>query len=351
MLFFRKNDPDTVRPLAPASKVPPPTSIDDLQSTRFYKEAVSYLKDYPPRSLMSDDSRAVLFSLIRILRPTYIAEIGTLMAGTTEVMARACWENNWGIVHTTDPFGGERCPPIIASWPQDLQKYVSFQPLPSMSFFADLDQRRIPLDLVLIDGNHDYEFALFDLLMAARLIRPSGTVIMDNAEQSGPYNAARTFLLQNPQWRELGSAIADHDPSNPFDASRASMPGTTFIVLQAPAWRSISELPRSWGQASTSTPRLTGLVFTLAGPPTSGTLHYQAIFRAFFEDGTSPVEEKAIGHIRIDRNSGITVAHSFDKPMLLPADARCTIETDLSWQPDPSAPPLGLAGPPEPLND
>lgn len=63
MLFLRKNDPGPVRPLAPASKVPLPTSIDDLQSTRFYKEAVSYLENYPSRSLVSDESRAALFDL------------------------------------------------------------------------------------------------------------------------------------------------------------------------------------------------------------------------------------------------------------------------------------------------
>ena len=51
---------------------------------------------------MSGHSRAVLFSLIRMHRPQVVAEIGTLHAGATEIMARALWENGTGIVYTTD---------------------------------------------------------------------------------------------------------------------------------------------------------------------------------------------------------------------------------------------------------
>jgi hypothetical protein len=67
---------------------------------------------------------------------------------------------------------------------------------------------------------------------------------MDNVEQSGPFNAARTFLASNPLWRKLGSAVAGHDPSDPFNPERASLPETTFIILEAPAHPAI--LPRKW---------------------------------------------------------------------------------------------------------
>ena len=84
------------------------------------------------------------------------------------------------------------------------------------------------------NGNHDFEYALFDLQMAAKLLRPGGVIVMDNAEQTGPYQASRTFLARHAAWRELGNAVASYDALNPFDATRASVPGTTFILLQAP---------------------------------------------------------------------------------------------------------------------
>jgi len=350
LLLFGKADRRDVRPLSPVATQSPPASVDSLQSSAFHAEALSYFTAYPARSLMSDQSRAVLFSLIRTLRPTYIAEIGTLYAGTTEVMARATWENNWGIIYTTDPFGGKRCPPIIAGWPKDLRKYVSFHALTSMDFFHYLDQRRISLDMTLVDGNHDYEFALFDLQMTARRTRPSGIVVMDNAEQSGPFNAARVFLSLNPMWRELGRAIADHDPSNPFNASRSSMPGTSFIILQAPPYLSIGEGPHSWGQTRIYASRVEGLTFTLPQQVTGGALHYQMIFRSFFTNGPMPVEAKAIGRIRIDANEPMTFAHNFEEALQLPEGAQeYTAEIDVSWQADAGSPPLELAAAPEPI--
>jgi predicted O-methyltransferase YrrM len=337
-MFFRKKT--DARPLAPVTTAPVPASLEHLRDSQLYADAVAYFKDYPDRSLMSDESRAVLFSIIRTLRSKYIAEIGTFRAGTTEVMARACWENNWGIIYTTDPYGGDRCPPIISSWPKDLSKYVSFHPLTAMDFFAYLDQRRITLDLTLVDGNHEYEFALFDLQMAARRTHPSGIIVMDNAEQSGPFEAARTFLGANPAWCELGNAVASHDPSNPFNTARASIPDTSFIILQAPPFIAIGPGPHSWGQRRIERPAVGGLTLDLARPA-KGTLHYQVILRSFRENQT-PVEQKAVGSAGIDA-SVQKLSLPFDEEVLVEAGEVHTVEIDVSWQ---GTEPLALTTPP-----
>jgi predicted O-methyltransferase YrrM len=338
LMFFRRGA--DIRPLTAVTTEPVPPSIEQLRDGQFYADVVAYFTDYPERSLMSDDSRAVLFSIIRARRSKYIAEIGTFRAGTTEVMARACWENNWGIIYTTDPYGGRRCPPIIRSWPKDLRKYVSFHPLSSMDFFAYLDQRQISLDLTLVDGNHDYEFALFDLQMAARRTLPSGIIIMDNAEQAGPFDAASTFLNANPAWRELGQAIASHDPSNPFDATRASFPDTSFIVLQGPAFVAIGARSQSWGQRPIERAAASGLALDLARPA-KGVLHYQVTLRGFFKN-EAPVERKAVGAAQID-SSDQKISLPFDQKIFVESGETPTVEIDLSWQ---GAEPLALTVPP-----
>jgi len=61
MLFFRKPGRDAVRPLAPLSTEPlPAPDLASLPSTPLYADALAYFGTYPPRSLMSDHSRAVL---------------------------------------------------------------------------------------------------------------------------------------------------------------------------------------------------------------------------------------------------------------------------------------------------
>ena len=344
-----------VRPLTPivGDDVPTgaitPETIVGTMASATYAKVLDYCENYPPRSFMSNHSRATLFTLIRALRPKVVAEVGTLFAGTTEVMARALWQNGEGIILTTDPLGGERCPAIIGTWPQALRDITHFHALTSMDFFTELDRKRVTLDLVLVDGNHDFEFALFDLQMAARLLRPGGVIVMDNAEQTGPFLAARTFLSAHPAWRELGQAIASYDPSRPFDPERASVPGTTFVVLQAPPHLSIGSGPHSWGQMRTKTSRLDGLSLELPAQVTAGTLYYQAILRAFYENGDVP-EFKTFGGIRLDLSGPATVLnHTFEKPMRFDEGAQYTFEIDLSWQADPGASSLALATIPAPL--
>jgi hypothetical protein len=185
--------------------------------------------------------------------------------------------------------------------------------------------------------------------MAAKLLRPGGVIVMDNSEQTGPFKASRTFLDLNPAWREIGRAIGSHDRSRPFDPARSSIPGTSFILLESPAWLPIGEDPRTWGQVSTKSSNFDG--FTLELPPqtTAGTLHYQAILRAFFDDGSIP-EIKSIGSVRLDIDGPTTSMHRFREPMRFAPGAQYTTEIDLAWEADLGAPALALAMAPMPFS-
>jgi predicted O-methyltransferase YrrM len=302
-------------------------------------------------ALLSTISRAVMYSIIRKMKPQVVAEVGTLFAGTTEIMARALWENGSGILHTTDPFGGGRCPGIIAEWPSELQAITSYHALNSMDFFLWLEQRQIAPDLIFVDGNHDYEFALFDLQMAAKLLRPGGIVIMDNCELTGPFRASREFLAINPVWRELGTAVASYDRNVPFDVSRASVPGTSFAILQSPAYFTVGAGPESTGQVFLDMVEVDGLTFSFPSQNTTGTLHYQAVFRAYGDANRDVREEKVVDRIPLSlQGRGETMEHRFGRSLRYPdfrhPDARYALQLDLSWQ---GSAPLLLNAAPQPF--
>lgn len=342
------------KPLAPvAGDVP---RIDGITAEKLaallsgpaHLKALRYFLSYPQRSLMSDHSRAALYLLIRALQPRGVAEIGTMYAGTTEVLARAVWENGGGVVHTTDPFGAERCPPIIGSWPRELQSLTKYHALNSMDFFIEVDKNKYELDLILVDGNHDYEFALFDLMMAARYIQRGGIIVMDNAEQSGPFRASREFLRDNPAWKELGNAVSSYRRSRPFDTDRASSPQTTFVILQAPSFFTIGEGPHSWGQTRTKASSVKGFTLDLPQQSTAGVLHYHMILRAFPAIG--PVQEKkSVGKLRIVADKAESISHMLPAPLVVAPDATYTFEIDLSWEADDGAPPLAMNELPTPI--
>ncbi|WP_422001771.1 class I SAM-dependent methyltransferase [Reyranella sp.] len=328
--------------------------VPSVRSTPAYADALAYFKDYPARSLMSDHSRTLLYSLVRMMRPRLVAEIGTLHAGTTEVFARALWENGEGVVHTADPYGGDRCPPIIGQWPAELQHHVQFHAKSSMDFFSRMVLEDKSFGLILVDGNHDFEYAFFDLQMSARLIESGGIVVMDNAEQAGPFKAARVFLAANPAWREIGGALAAYDPSRPFNRERASLPETSFLILQAPDHLSIGAEAQSWGQAWTTLPQVRGLRFEVVAP-CKGILHYQVHLRGFANGNRWVKEERIEGSVRIDAGDDVMkLDHPFERSLSVVApsefdDALFTLEFDLCWQGDSNSGPLALAALPTPF--
>src|SRR4051812_6606661 len=69
-----------------------------------FKRVACFYAHYPSRSLQNDNGRALLHHLIVMRRPERVLEIGTLHAGTTEVLARAVWEAGCGHVETIDPY-------------------------------------------------------------------------------------------------------------------------------------------------------------------------------------------------------------------------------------------------------
>jgi predicted O-methyltransferase YrrM len=262
-----------------------------------FARAVSFYKDYPLRSLQSDEARALLHHLIVMRRPERALELGTYHAGTAEVMARALWEAGHGHLETIDPFGGERCPPIIAAFPPQLRERISFLPINSGSHFDEAIVRGVPYDLVLIDGNHEFEFALFDLMCAARIIRPNGLIVLDNVDQPGPRFATKQFLEHHPEWRDIADVVRRTDPAAPLVAPQPSFPDTKFYILEAPPYYPVTAIPHSFGAIETDRAEVDGIELELAAPA-RGTLHVQVYVRTF--SGVEPEELEHLQSVALD---------------------------------------------------
>jgi predicted O-methyltransferase YrrM len=254
--------------------------LEDWRRSPAFGRAVAAYHDYPQQSLISDESRALLHHLVVMRRPNRILEIGTFVLGTTEVFARAAWEIGAGQIDTIDPFGAERCPPILAAFPPELQQRIRFLAVNSAAHFdAEIGSGRT-YDLVFIDGNHEFEYALFDLLCTARLITPRGLVILDNVDQPGPRLATKTFLRLFPDWKDVSSVVGKIDPSAPFAAPTPSLINTNFYLLEAPPHYIVGAEPRSFGSVPVDRAEVEGLEVELAAPA-SGHLHLQVYCRTF----------------------------------------------------------------------
>jgi predicted O-methyltransferase YrrM len=282
------------------------------------------------RALMSPNSQALLFCTIRNLKPDSVVEIGTYMASTTEAICRALQANGKGIAHTVDPYGGAPVSSIFEQWPAELRAHLQVHPINSAEFFANAARHNLEFELVFVDGNHDYEFALFDICCAARLLKPNGFIFVDNISQPGPFIAARDFLRLHVGWREVGASIENYRPQYPFDRHRGAIDGTDFCVLRAPSGVFIGIEPYTPGERIWEKMEVTGLLACVVGPAT-GILSVQCVLRAF---GSPPTERTVERQITLENASGdiaLPIEASY-----APEDAAIPrrIEPWLTWEGD-----------------
>ena len=316
--------------------------VKEVLSSKEFETTTRFFSDNPAaqRSLVSGEAQALLYCIIRNLRPDHVFEIGSYKAGTTEALCRALQANGHGILHTVDPFRGDYVAATIAHWPTELLRHVSIHPLSSMDFYMEMERQTVRPGVVFVDGNHDYEFALFDIGRAARYMTPGGFIFVDNVAQPGPFFAARDFLSANPGWREVGGSTEGYDASRSFDRKRSAIPSTDFIVLRAPSAHIVSDRPTTFGRTRWWSPTVKGIELQLGSPAATGLLDLQVVLRGF---GVQPVEMIGETSLRLQGSSG-----SVSVPLEITAQGQFTyftVEPWLVWRGDQ---PLAITAPPKP---
>jgi predicted O-methyltransferase YrrM len=261
--------------------------LQEWYRSECFRRVAEFYAGYPVRSLFADNGRALLHHLIVMLRPERLLEIGTMFAGTTEVLARATWEAGRGHVETLDPYGAERCPALIAEFPPELRERITFRPRSSAIHLDQIIAGAGFYDFVLIDGSHELEFAAFDLECSARVMRPNGIIVLDNIEQIGPRFATTHFLERHPEWIDVAGVIGKIAANRPLARPMPSFPDCFNFVLQAPSYYAVGSVPRSFGNQPADGGEVKGIELDLAAPA-DGLLHVQAIIRTF---GVMPSEE------------------------------------------------------------
>jgi predicted O-methyltransferase YrrM len=319
--------------------------VAEIMGAPEFDATKSYFYDNPAahRSLISSQSQALLYSLIRNLRPEYVFEIGTYKAGTTEAICRALYANGKGTAHAVDPFRGEYIAAVLKLWPPELFRHVQLHAKDSMAFFGDMERHNIHPALVFVDGNHDFEFAAFDIACGARAITPGGYIVVDNVAQPGPFFAARDFLAANPDWCELGTAATDYDRDKAFDHSRSTIIDTDFMVLRAPVLHGVGERPFNRGRIRWNSHKVVGLRLKLVPPSQPGRLMAQVVLRGF---GAVPAETTGAASVQVE--AGL---QELSIELMQPAEVDgqfvyFTVEPWLIWH---GAQPLQLLAAPEPF--
>ena len=252
------------------------------------------LPDPAERALVSADTQALLYALIRNLQPETVIEIGTYRASTSKAMCRALCANGHGFIHTVDPANSAPILRLIRRWEAGLRERLCYYPTSSMEFFDYAAFKRMTSELVFVDGNHDYEYALFDIQCAARLVRPGGFIAIDNINQGGPVYAARDFLRDHPSWRECGHSLAASPRDKAFDLGRSTIPSTDLCVIRAPSSYVVGPRLETRGPQKVAQREIGGIELSIKSPA-SGTVRAQFVVRV-----REPVMSEATAETGVD---------------------------------------------------
>jgi predicted O-methyltransferase YrrM len=325
-----------------ASSAPPPfpklnlTQVDDpvpvICGSPEFSEALAYFENSAvrPRALVSPNVHALVYSIVRNLSPQHVVEIGVYKCATTEAIARALAAGDAGIIHAVDPFRPAYISEILSRWPPELFDRVRLHTADSVTFFATLGMPQIVPSLVFVDGNHDYEFAYFDICSAARVLAPGGFLLVDNIAQPGPALAVQDFLAWNPGWIECGGKLAGVVKA--YDRDRTQIRNTDLAILRSPLDVIVTRRPRTFGQTKRASAALGGLELELHEVPADGLLQAQVIVRGFGETHAERIFESS----ELLR-TGETARKTLKFDSITPLEGKFTHYTEevcLSWQSD-----------------
>jgi hypothetical protein len=233
-------------------------------------------------------------------------------------------------MHTVDPVNNRLIIRAIHRWPAALRERLCYYPLASMEFFHLALTEGLTADLVFVDGNHDYEAALFDIQSAARILRPAGFIAIDNISQAGPFFAAQDFLRAHPQWRECGHALDARNIDFAFNRARSTLADTDLCVIRAPSGSAVGRRPATRGAQEIVKSEIDGIALEIARPAT-GTLCAQYVVRVFQPQLSEETIETSIELHAAIGPTRIPLPWVF-KPHEVPL--KRTIELWLSWSGD-----------------
>ena len=205
----------------------------------------------------------------------------------------------------------------------------------------EMERQSVRPGVVFVDGNHDYEFALFDIGRAAKYMTPGGFIFVDNVAQPGPFFAARDFLSANAGMarnRRIDRGL-QCVPVVRSQAIRNSRHRFHRVAGSERACCRATGRP-SFGRVRWWSPSVKGIELQLDEPAATGLLDVQIILRGF---GSQPVEMIGETSLRLEDASG-----NISVPLEINLQGQFTyftVEPWLIWRGDQ---PLTITVPPKP---
>jgi predicted O-methyltransferase YrrM len=128
---------------------------------------------------------------------------------------------------------------------------IDFHEVPSYQHLSRLTEARVEIDFAFVDGCHTFDYALVDVFLIDKLLRPGGIIVIDDLSYPSIRSVCR-YVLSNlryrcagppsqepPAWKTLASRVRSKAPLFRILAPtisvpdwRLNLPESNFVALQ-----------------------------------------------------------------------------------------------------------------------
>jgi MMP 1-O-methyltransferase len=177
---------------------------------------------------LSEDEAITLYELARELpaNSPVAVEIGSWQGKSSLVLSKGLKGKTNPVLYCIDPFNGDAGESdrvlysralstmnksLKEAFVENMRRHGVLdvaRPLEGYSFEVVKDFKD-PIDLLFIDGNHEFDAVLQDYEQWSPLIRPGGLIAFhdvvfgEDADPAGPGMVAKAHIFDNPQWIDV----------------------------------------------------------------------------------------------------------------------------------------------------
>jgi len=188
-----------------------------------YREAleeIPYIEDIEGWLLLIESAELYLLSKQINSSNPIICEIGVWKGKSSYIFAKGLKPN--GILYSIDPFDGDGDIAskdsykngienlnisLLQNFENTMKKYFLWERIRVLPFLSAQARSKFfetKIDLLFIDGNHDYDAVKEDYFLWSGLIPPGGVIVLHDVgaiHVDGPRRVAEEFIFGNSKWK------------------------------------------------------------------------------------------------------------------------------------------------------
>ena len=206
-----------------------------IVSDTSFREASACFGSSGQRPPVVPELQALLFSIVRTLKPNHVVEIGQFHRALTAAMGEALWLNGSGVLHLLpgrDRSGTGTVEKLSPGAEHMIRSYAA----DALKFFDTMNGNDVVPELVIINDAGDFGMP-FVLERSSQSVASAGLILVRDPQRPDIPQALARFVSERPQWQRnaLLAPQSGEGGARLATCLRSSVPNTPSFLFRSSA--------------------------------------------------------------------------------------------------------------------